>query len=154
MLNSINILYIAVLIGGIIFIILGILQFIKARKAKNTWLSVPGVVEETSVITHRHHRAKGGTTTNYTPHITYHYQVKDQTYNGDQIGFGYSTYGKSKAEKIIAIYPQDAPITVFYDPADPSKAVLETKAKGGTTYILIGVFLVVIGYIAAFGLPG
>jgi hypothetical protein len=144
--------FLVTLIGGIIFITLAILQYMKAKKAEKTWLTVPGVVLNSDIKVHLSRSSKGQTTKNYEPQVSYQYQVQDQTFNGDRLGFGSGSYGKSKANKKIAIYPQGAQVTVHYDPADPSKAVLETKAMGGGTFLTLGIILMVMGVVAIFRL--
>jgi hypothetical protein len=67
---------------------------------------------------------KGQTTSNYIPQSSYQFQVKDQIFTGDRLGFGSGSYGKGKANKKLTLYPQEAQVTVHYDPDDPSRAVL------------------------------
>jgi hypothetical protein len=141
-------LYVAFIIGGLVFIGAAINQYMKAKKAEKTWLTVPGAVLNSEVKVNQHHGSKGRTTVTYEPAVSYQYKVNDQSYSGDHIGFGTTTYGRSKAEKIIALYPTGAPVTVYYDPADPSQAVLETKAKSGVTFIALGIILATLGVIS------
>jgi hypothetical protein len=149
--ENINIIwYIALILGGLIFIGVAINQFMKAKKAEKTWLTIPGIVLNSAIKVNRSRNSKGQTTTNYEPQVSYQYQVKDQTYNGDRLGFGKASYGKGKADKKIALYPQGAQVTVHYDPADPSKAVLETKAMGGGLFLTLGIILLVLGIVAIF----
>jgi hypothetical protein len=137
--------FVAIFIGGLIFIGVAINQYMKAKKADKTWLTVPGVVLNSDIRVHRSRSSKGQTTTSYEPQVSYQYQVNLQTYNGDRLGFGSGSYGKAKADRKIAIYPQGAQVIVHYDPADPSKAVLETKAMGGVTFLTLGIILIVMG---------
>jgi hypothetical protein len=138
-------LYVAFIIGGLVFIGAAINQYMKAKKAEKTWLTVPGAVLNSEVKISRHHGSKGRTTVTYEPTVSYQYKIKNQSYNGNHIGFGTTTYSKGKAEKIIALYPMGSPVTVHYDPADPSQAVLETKAKAGVTFLALGIILIVLG---------
>jgi hypothetical protein len=147
------ILYAAFIIGGLIFIGVAINQYMKAKKAEKTWLTAPGVVLNSDIKVHRSRNSKGQTTTNYELQVSYQYQVKDQTYNGDRLGFGSGNYGKSKANKKIALYPQGAQVTVHYDPADPSKAVLETKATNAGNFLTLGILLIGMGVVAFIVLP-
>ena len=146
-------LYIAFLIGGLIFIGVAINQYMKAKKAEKTWLTAPGVVLNSDIQVRQSRSSRGQTTRSYLPQVSYQYQVKDQTYSGDRLGFGSGSYGKGKANKIIAVYPQGAQVTVHYDPADPSKAVLETTATDGVKFIALGIILIVMGAVAISLLP-
>lgn len=149
--GNINIyLYVALILGGLIFIGVAINQVMKARKAEKTWLTVPGIVLNSAIKVNRSRNSKGQTTTNYEPQVSYQYQVKDQTYNGDRLGFGSGRFGKAKADRKIALYPQGAQVSVHYDPADPSKAVLETKAMGGGLNLTLGIILLVLGIVGIF----
>jgi hypothetical protein len=139
--------YIGLLLVGLILIGVAISQNRKAKKAEKTWLTVPGVVLNSEVKVNRSRNSKGRTTTSYSPWVNYQYQVKDQTYTGARIGFGSGDYGRSKSDKMIAGYPQGAPVTVHYDPADPSKAVLETKALGGGLYLVLGILAIGLGIV-------
>ena len=148
------ILYSVIVISGLIFFALAILQYMKAKKAAETWLTASGVVLDSSVTVHRGRTSKGHTTVSYKPQVNYEYQVKDQKYNNDRIGFGTAAYSfKGKADKVIANYMRGTQVTVHYDPADPSKAVLETKAMGGMSFIILGVILLATGLFAIFLLP-
>ena len=148
--NINNFLYIAFILGGIIFIGAAINQIQKAKKAEKTWLTVHGTVLKSSIKVNRNRNSKGQTTTNYEPQVNYQYQVKDQTYSGDRLGFGSGRFGKAKADKKIALYPQGAQVIVHYDPADPSKAVLETKALGGGLNLILGILLLVLGIVGLY----
>jgi hypothetical protein len=138
-------LFIAVLIGGLFFIGMAINQYMKAKKAEKTWLTAPGVVLTSELKVNRSRNSRGQTTTSYIPQVSYQYQVKDQTYNGNRLGFGSTGYGQGKANKKIALYPQGAQVTVHYNPADPSKAVLETKAANFGMYLALGIILLGLG---------
>jgi hypothetical protein len=143
----------AAIAGGIIFIIIGIAQKRKAQKAAETWLAVPGVILSSGVNEHHSRNSKGHTTTTYRPYVSYQYEVMGQPYTGNQIGFGTAGYGHGKAMSIIAAYPQGAPVTVHYDPADPAKAVLETKDVGGGSFVIIGIIFLVVGVLSFLLIP-
>jgi len=147
MMESFNIIILAAFfLGGVLFIVLAVLRSRKAKMAAENWPTVAGGVLSSEVVIHRSHSSRGYTTVNYMPKVSYEYQVNGQKYLGDGIGFGTATYGKKKAEEIAAIYPQGTPVTVHYDPSDPSKAVLETKSVGGGNFIALGIILIATGF--------
>jgi hypothetical protein len=149
--ENINIyLYIAFLIGGLIFIGVAMKQYMTAKRAEKTWLTATGVVLNSDIKVHQSRSSRGQTTKYYKLQVSYQYQVKDQTFNGDRLGFGSGNFGKSKANKKFALYPQGAQVTVHYDPIDPSKAVLETEATDGGKFLTLGIFLLAIGVAAIF----
>jgi hypothetical protein len=67
-----------------------------------------------------------GGSTNY-PVVQYSYQVGGQTYQGMKLAPG-PDVGGTGAGKVVARYPAGAQVMVFYNPQNPSDAVLETKA--------------------------
>lgn len=132
---------------GTLSIIMGILEIMKANRARKGWRSVRGTVTSSGVVSHKRYDSKENrTATSYEPVVHYQYSVDGNTYPGDRIGFGSGSYSKSKAEQIAGGYKQEAQVTVYYDPAHPDKAVLETKSKGGTTYVLLGLAMLAMGY--------
>lgn len=79
----------------------------------------------------------------YQVSIAYTYQVMGQSYQGNQLAFGsegtgYST--RSAAENVAARYPAGSEVTIYYDPEDPVKAVLERKYNpvGATLSVIFG----------------
>jgi hypothetical protein len=151
--NSNTLLYSGIILGGLVFIFVAINQYQKAKKAEKTWLTAPGVVLNSGVTSHRSRNSKGHTTVSYKPQVSYQYQVKDQTFTSDRLSFGSGSYSQAKAEKKIALYPHGAQVNVHFNPTDPSKSVLETKAASGGIFLTIGIILMVLGAIALFGLP-
>ena len=128
-------------------------QYRKAKKAEKTWLTTPGVVLNSGLTTQRSQSSKGYTSVSYKPQVTYQYLVMDQTYTGERLGFGSSSYSHARAEKKIALYPQGTQVNVHYDPADPSKSVLETKATTARNFLALGMILLLLGLISLLWLP-
>lgn len=58
------------------------------------------------------------------PRVEYEFQVAGKTYRGRRITIGEKT-AAFELEGILARYPVGAPVTVYYDPANPETAVLE-----------------------------
>lgn len=136
----------ALFLGGLFFILMAALRSRKAKLAAESWPTAAGGILSSEVVIHRSHNTQGHTSVNYVPKVTYEYQVNGQKYMGDGIGFGTATFGKKKADEIAAKYPQGAPVTVYYDPANPSKAVLETRSVGGGNFIAMGIILIATGF--------
>jgi uncharacterized protein DUF3592 len=61
------------------------------------------------------------------PVVQYSYQVGGQPYQGMKLAPG-PEVGGTGAGKIVARYPEGAQVMVFYNPQNPSEAVLERKA--------------------------
>ena len=121
LLLTIGIIVFVLLILNIIF--LGIIFFMRRRMAAvRQWPSTMGTVS-TSYL---ERRSSSDGSTNY-PVVQYSYQVGAQTYQGMKIAPG-PEVGGTGAGKVVGRYPAGAQVMVFYNPQNPSDAVLETKA--------------------------
>ena len=62
----------------------------------------------------------------YSPAVSYSYDVDGTTYSSDLLGFvRLWTDDESGAHRIARRYPVGQAVTVYYDPGDPSRAVLD-----------------------------
>lgn len=122
LLLTVGIIVIVLLVLNVIF--LGIIFFMRRRMdAVRQWPPTMGTVN-TSYLERRSSSDSG--LTNY-PVVQYSYQVGGQTYNGMKIAPG-PEVGGTGAGKVVSRYPAGAQVMVFYNPQNPSDAVLETKA--------------------------
>ena len=118
----IGILVFVLLILNAIF--LGVIFFMRRKMAAvSQWPSTMGAVN--SSYLERRSSSEGGST-NY-PVVQYSYQVGGQTYQGTKLAPG-PEVGGTGAGKVVARYPEGAQVMVFYNPENPSDAVLERKA--------------------------
>ena len=110
---------------GLLNVIFLAIIFATRRKmaAVQTWSSTMGTVLASYL--ERRSSGKSGST-NY-PVVQYSYQVGGQSYQGAKIAPGMEV-GGTGAGKVVNRYPQGAQVMVFYDPNNPSDAVLEKKA--------------------------
>ena len=132
---------------GLVFLVVSILQMRKA-KAAEAWPITPGIVLASGLAERRSHNSKTHrTTVTYEPQVEYEYSLMGQKYTGKRIAFGYASYDYGTASGKIAPYPQGAGVQVHYDPADPLKAVLETKAAGGVGLIILAAILIIMGIV-------
>lgn len=132
---------------GILFFVLAFVQKSKAKKAAETWPKTDGIVENSELSVSHSHDSDGSSSTTYSAHVNYSYKVNGMSYKNDAIGFGRSSGGKKKAEKKLAQYPQGTPVTVYYDPKDPTKAVIEPVASTFGMYLFVGIMLFVLGIV-------
>jgi hypothetical protein len=62
----------------------------------------------------------------WSPVVEYSYRVEDRDYHGTRLAFGADVAGaQARAEATVARYPAGRTVTVHFDPANPSSAVLE-----------------------------
>lgn len=113
---------------GFVFLILnavflGILFFMRRRMAAvSQWHSTMGTVVNSYL--ERRHSNNGST--NY-PVVQYSYQVGGRTYQSAKLAPG-PEVGGTGAGRVVEKYPAGAQVMAFYDPQNPSDAVLERKA--------------------------
>jgi hypothetical protein len=71
---------------------------------------------------------EGGTS--YHPKIKYSYTVSDKPYFGERVRYGTVSPYRAYAREFITAHPSGSEITVYYDPAKPQAAVLQTGISG------------------------
>jgi len=138
---------------GCVFVILNVVFLaiivVTQRKmnAVQSWSSAMGTV----MASYLERRSSSDGSTNY-PVVQYSYQVGGQTYQGAKIAPGMEV-GGTGAGRVVEKYPQGAQVMVFYDPNNPSDAVLEKKARAQwLMWLLLVVFDVMLcGMMIAFG---
>jgi len=103
-----------------------VVLFFTRRKMKlvQNWPSTLGTVNASYL--ERRQSSDDRSSTNY-PVVQYSYQVNGQLYQSARLAPG-PEVGGSGAGKVIAKYPMGAQVVVFYDPTNPSDAVLEKNA--------------------------
>ena len=72
--------------------------------------------------------------------MQYSYQIAGQGYQSVKLAPG-PDVGGSGARKVVAKYPAGAQVMVFYDPQNPSEAVLERKAPAQwVMWLILAIF--------------
>lgn len=105
-------------------VFLTVIFFMRRKMAAvSQWPSTMGTVMM-SAIDWRH-SSEGGSTA--YPVVQYSYQVNGQAYQSMKLAPG-PEMGGTGAGKVVARYPAGAQVMVFYNPQNPSDAVLEKKA--------------------------
>jgi hypothetical protein len=120
---------------------------VQDARASSSWPTAAGAVIS-SEVSHSTD-AEGGDS--YSPEVDYQYQVDGQNIINDQIKFGENSYdSRRRAEEIAANYPVGRQVTVYYDPEQPDKAVLEPGVSAGSYIVLsIGVVFILIALLVA-----
>lgn len=123
-------------LAGIIASAAALVSLVRARAVAN-WPTVPGVVVssdlETVPIAGRLIRYEAVVA------ISYRYEIEGQSFVGRSVTQGAPPVRAetADAERLLAAYPVDAPVRVFYNPDDPSEAVLEQDVAEGTLVLLL-----------------
>lgn len=137
----------ALLIDGIL---LGIIYATRRGVAKAaSWPSTMGTVAFSMV-----ERRSSNDGYSYYPVVQYTYSVMGRMYESRRIMPG-PEVGGSGAQKVVNRYPAGAQVMVYYDPQNPSSAVLERGTPGyikwlWITIVLVDVFLCALGVVLAF----
>jgi hypothetical protein len=130
---------------GLILIYTYFRNLARVREAEG-WPISQGMILESRVKEDSSIDSDGFTSSHYYPEVRYLYRVLGSEYEGTKITFGPTSGNtQSRAMQAISKYPKGSTVTVYYDPEQPSKAVLErTLSKSllvsGVIFIAIGIF--------------
>ena len=133
------------LIFAVIFVMLGgaVLYFgarnERTAQQSRSWPTAPGRIIESRLIESTSTDSDGMTSTTYRPTIRYSYEVGGKNYQGDRLNRGMSMAYDAGTARIMARYPMDGTVTVYYNPASPAELALETTARGGTAMKIVGI---------------
>jgi len=86
---------------------------------------------EVSSSTLTPHTGKG---VSYTADLVYEYTVNGRTFTGSKVGYGGWT---GRASDVVDAHPAGSAAVVFFDPANPSDAVLETGLSGRNLFATV-----------------
>lgn len=103
-----------------------------AQIVATNYPATTGTITESQVQSH-----STGDGTNYSAAIKYEYQVDGESYSSDQVRYNYTNAGRSYAESHSGRFAKDAQVTVYYNPAAPSDAVLITGIESIDLFVCI-----------------
>lgn len=89
----------------------------------------------------------------YRPVIVYTYTVGGREYTADRVTLGGQAGWSSSRffQRSLAKYPPGSPVTVYYNPSNPSEAVLERRVWGSRLLVGLGLLLLGLAALAAGG---
>lgn len=132
-------------VGSIVFtqfvisaILIGVIlkAHFDARKAAS-WPSTRGIV----LLSHLEaRRSSKGHFVNY-PVVMYQYHVDGSSFESQKVSPGMA-WGGTGAVKVVERYPMGSQVTVFYNPAQPSEALLERKPPTITIWLWVTLVIV------------
>ena len=119
----------------------------RARRM-TAWPSVRGRITSSALVKDSDPMLDGSPA--YYPRIRYAYVVAGREYCGQRralINVGVGAALRGEARRVLGRYPVGSEVTVFYDPANPSEAILERPGPvaGPTLLFVLGAALVVAG---------
>ncbi|HYC13340.1 MAG TPA: DUF3592 domain-containing protein [Stellaceae bacterium] len=115
----------------------------KRAKREQAWPTVKAVVRSATIAPVSAEQRR-----RFLPKLTYEYTVAGKAYTGDRLGVvRYSDFSESYARDYIAKRAVGSEIAVNYDPADPSRSVLEPGSGGcgPLLFCLVGVVFLAAG---------
>lgn len=125
-------------------------------RASASWPKTSGVVKESSVASQRSSSRFGRRASKrkrnrktYRAEICFQYEVEGRQYLSEQISAAGNSYSSAaRANRIASKYSKGKQVDVFYNPNDPTIAMLEPGVTGGSFIILgLGLLLSVIGLV-------
>jgi hypothetical protein len=112
-----------------------LVKFIEMRRAQS-WIGVPGKIVASRSVQRRVERSNSAS--NDEDHevrnfaeIVYSYKIGTQTLQGKRLGIAADLGNSGVAEKLDR-YRAGTPVTVYYNPAKPSDAVIERDLPAGS----------------------
>ncbi len=121
-----------------------------SREAKNTqnWKSTWGKIESSGVEKFQTSVESGSGRRRWQTlqraNVVYSYKVDGNDFKSDKVVEGWKSSASFGflAKRAASKYPEGQPVEVFYDPANPSRALLDRRLKGGGfTYVIAFTFL-------------
>lgn len=123
-------------IGNVILLVFIFLPYRKVRQARG-WSQTTGKVESSEIESRSD--SEGGSTP--YPAVVYTYSVNGQSLKSDRIQPG-GDVGGMVAYKTQKKYPVSAQVSVYYDPANPSDALLERNVPGYVRWLWVALVFV------------
>jgi hypothetical protein len=127
---------------------LGMLRYARGVSAKAqeslSWPSSEGVISHSAVLARMRQTSNSTNAPTYQADVAYRYKVRGRDYSSARITLADFSSTGGRAQGIVDRYPDGAPVTVHYNPVDPSDAVLEQGGTSGIAilYVIGGIFAV------------
>lgn len=118
---------------GVVLIAIGVSSY-RRTTLTQSWPSTEGTVVATNIG-----RYNDEGTIRFAPEVDYEYRVDGQTYKSSQIRpeVFISFLDEDEAKRFLQEYALGNKVKVFYDPATPSKAVIEPRAAPVLHFVTI-----------------
>lgn len=118
-------------------------HYSRTAHATTRWPSTKGVIVISEVkAPPRRSSSSSKANRTHVPRVSYRYTVNGREYVDNRPTIGH-VKGKGASEKFVARFPVGARVTVYYNPDDPSRAVL-VRGMGGRNPFWVGIPLVAV----------
>ncbi|MDF2120224.1 DUF3592 domain-containing protein [Roseiarcaceae bacterium H3SJ34-1] len=111
-------------------------------RAASHWLPTPGKIVSARVVARAvesmsgDSQTQGGSEIRNFPEIEFDYEVNGKKFHGTRYSIQ-ENLGNFEIPETMARFPKGAKVTVFYDPQDPGKAVIERSMPEGAFKFMI-----------------
>jgi hypothetical protein len=138
--------FVLALLGLGAYLIFFSLRSKKKAEDSQGWPSTNGTIVSAEVKRSVNRDEDGHESYAYYPAVEYTYQCAGQTFTGKRLSFGGLVAQKNPAAVQTALqkYPAGGAVTVYYNPDNPSEAVLERQAGGVKWALVIGIICLVL----------
>ena len=127
----------------------------KEARAMQGWTRTAGRIVHSKVETAQQERDRPNSVsfqTLYFPRVVYAYTAGGQGWQGDSIGWTVSNSTPDAAKKIVARFPLDSKVDVFFDPDDESVSTLDRGGSIIRWILLAGALLFACAALATAGM--
>lgn len=117
--------------------------------SSGSWPAVNGTIIRTNVtVSHSYSSSSHTETTSYYPDVTYSYQVGGRNFSSGRITVVSTGGSYSYAYGFVTQHPVGSSVTVYYNPSDPSQALLEKGVDLGSVVLLVAglAMMIVMGF--------
>ena len=114
----------------------------KARQSES-WPSTEGEIAHSATLYQTDTTATSNGVATYKADIAYRYKVNGANYSSSKVALlDLASSSSGRAQNIVQRYPDKSKVQVYYNPADPSEAILEPGSVGGINFLYIfgGIF--------------
>lgn len=131
--------------GGIGFLVLGVIwipiaisAYVKVTASTN-WPNVMGTITQSDIEKSLVRVKFQGMKESYKARVKYSYSVESRTYFGDKVALytANASTDPALANGLVAKYPVGKSVQIYYDPREPSVAVLETGSTGDNVFFFV-----------------
>ena len=123
----------------------------KARQSLS-WPSIEGEIAHSALLFRSSANASTDNTPMYKADVSYRYKVKGVDYSSSRISLMDMSSTGGRAQGIVERYPSGSMVPVYYNPSDPSDAVLEPGGAAGIGVLkLIGAIFALAGFVFLVG---
>jgi hypothetical protein len=148
--------FVAACVGFALLFGLVVFAFQRVAAKAKTWPAVPGRVETSDIASYqlRNRSTEDSVVrwkTLYRPNVVYGYDVAGVHYRGDKLSyFGKGANSADIARQVATRYPVGTPLTVHYNPENPSESAIDPRTPLGLYFFyLVPVIVLAIGYLVA-----